>query len=543
MNKKNFLFIFSLVFSFFYIIKCAEPATNKCKFKYFYINDSFPIGSETDFELKKDTGIEEIKTFLSNCNYTIDSDKEKYQSINEEMTCRVLLISTDKNTNVESNETVDIKKKAKVDLSSKKCDSVRFYFFSNDVITKIEKCKVTNVNIFGQNITLTNPIEIKDYLHEISPSSLGNSIYKTLKTKNLTDNINLSEKQYGKNKTVTLDELFKTSCKDSYDNFYVKKGNDIYDFEKDENGNLCLDIPSLRFKRNITINFKIPENYILDVDCPNSFNLDLYLKDFSIKNIIIALRDSLKVYFNNLITTKKNPDSDFRETCDIEFLSYGFNEQTEPIDPKKYTLTNTGNDTKTINNNDDINSVDFFNLTDNSTIEIEVGERCELLKTMIAEIEFKPLEGTEVNSKIKKDTYKILLNLNDSSPENLKKQITDYLKSKKIEGYYIPEDFYEQILNKEGFLKGTHDHFELSINLNEKAKGTFLKPKGAPDPDLEYFKNYKEEDGKPIEPPQPQYIPPVQEQKDTPKLDEKTGNCAKCCGKCLKCSNCNKKDR
>ena len=83
----------------------------------------------------------------------------------------------------------------------------------------------------------------------------------------------------------------------------------------------------------------------------------------------------------------------------------------------------------------------------------------------------------------------------------------------------------------------------MKINFNEKAKGTFLKPKGAPDPDLEYFKNYKEEDGKPIEPQQPQYIPPVQEQKDTPKLYEKTGNSAKCCGKCLKCSNCNKKDR
>lgn len=542
MNKRNFLFIFSLVFSFFYIVKCAEPVTNKCKFEYFYINNNQISAKETDFELKKDTGIAEIKEFLKKCNYNFPSDENKYNNIDNTMTCRVLLI-TNIDTGVENYDFVDIIKNGKVDLSSKKCNSVRFYFFSNDVMTKIEKCKVKNVNIFGQNITLTNPIEIKDYLHSIVfPSSLGNSIYETLKTKNLTNNITLSEKQYGENKTITIDELLKNSYKDNYDNFYVKNGKETYQFTKEESENLCLDLSSIKFKRNITVNFKIPENYILDAECSNSFKLDLYLNDFSIKNIIITLKDSLKKYFNNLIYECRKKDPNFRATCDIEFLNYEFNAIDEPIDPKIYTLKNTTN-TLEITKNEDISETNIFNLTDNSTIDIEVGENCELLKTMFAEITFNPLEGTEVNSKITKNSYKILLNLKDSSDENIKKQIVDYLKSKKLEGLYIPEDFYEQILNSDGFYKKrTHDHFELNINFNEKAKGSFLKPVGTPDPDLEYFKNYKEEDGKPIDP--PQYIPPQppvqQEQNDTPKLDKNTGNCAICCGKCLKCSNCKK---
>jgi len=547
MNKRNFLFIFLLGFSFFYIIKCKEPATNKCKFKYFDINDNQTSANETDFELKKDTGIDEIKEFLSRCNYEYNSDKEKYQRINEEMTCRVLLFNKDKDTNEEKFEIVDIKKNGKVDLSSKKCNSVRFYFFSDDIMTKIEKCKVKNVNIFGQNITLTNPIEIKQYLHEISKYSLGKSIYETLKTQNLPNNITLSEKQYGENKTITIDELLKNTYKDGYVSFYVKNGNEIYDFKNDENENLCLDIPSLKFKRNITVNFKIPENYILDAECPNSFKLDLYLNNFSIKGILESLRDALKEHFSKLIGECKNKDSDYKATCEIDFLSYAFNAIDEPIDPISYTFKNADNGTLKIENNEGISETNIFNLTDNSTIDIEVGEKCELLKTMIAEVKFVPLEGTELNGELTKKTHKILLNLKDPSDESKKKQIIDYLKSKKVEGCYIPEDFYEQILNSDGFYKkGTHDHFELSINFNEKAKGTFLKETGAPDPDLEYFKNYIEEEGEPINPPQyvqPQYIPPVQEQNVTPKLDKNTQCCATCGGKCLKCSNCNKKDR
>ena len=441
MNKRNFLFIFLLGFSFFYIIKCTEPATNKCKFKYFDINDNQTSANETDFELKKDTGIDEIKEFLSYCNYVSDSDKKKYQSINEEMTCRVLLINKDKDTNEEKFETVDIIKNGKVDLSSKKCDSVQFYFFSDDVMNKIKKCKVKNVNIFGQNITLTDPIEIKNYLHEISPSSLGKSIYETLKTENLTNNITLSEKQYGENKTITIDELLKNTYNDGYVSFYVKNGNEIYDFKKDENENLCLDIPSLRFKRNITVNFKIPENYILDAGASNTFTLDLHIHNFTIDGILKDLTTSIKEYFNNLINECRKKDPNFKATCDLYDLDYHFNSSDcEPIDPISYTFKNTDNGTLKIENNEGISETDIFNLTDNSTIEIEVGEKCELLKTMIAEIKFIPLEGTEVNSELTKKTHKILLNLKDSSQENLKKQIIDYFKSKNFEGLYIPED-------------------------------------------------------------------------------------------------------
>ena len=256
-----------------------------------------------------------------------------------------------------------------------------------------------------------------------------------------------------------------------------------------------------------------------------------------------------KNYFNDLTEKQRSLDSNFKPTYDIDILDYHFNSVDEPIDPISYTLINSTKETTLkIVKNDDINNNTIFNLDNGSTIEIEVGKGCELLKTMLARIKLKLLEGTELNQKIANKNHEILLNLKDSSPENIKKQIVNYFKSKKFEGYYIPEDYYEQILKTDCFyVQHYSDHFELNINFNEKAKGYFLTPTGSSDNDLDYFKNYKEEDG--------DFNPPKRDEPNEPKgqstnydvnkiegIDSKTKGCA-CCGKCLQCSNCKNNDK
>lgn len=548
MIKRNFLIVVLLFFFKILFVQCTEKEVKIRYIHYDSKNVSKFISPKKETKLKitnKKITKAEVKDLLKKTEYSYDGLPDNFDGDYDSYLIEIYKLN-DKyeysdRFNVLSEDvdeiTLDEEKYNKIDESY----SVDFIFFTNSAIKNIRKSKISKVKVNETILELNDKIEIYKYL-EFLPNNEINPIFKEITKQDLTGTINLKKESFGEAlSNITFKEYLKNIDEKSLNSCEIKNNDKEYNCYSDKSEDLIFEF-NCKIKRNVNINIITPNGYVLDADSSNKFSLNLILDDFSIKGILESLINALKEYFKDLENKKIIIDSEFKPTYDLDCLSYEFNAIDEPIDPKKYTLTNTNSDTKTINNNDDINSVDIFNLTDNSTIDIEVGERCELLKTMIAEIEFKPLEGTEVNSKIKKDTYKILLNLKDSSPENLKKQIIDYFKSKKVEGYYIPEDFYEQFLNTDGFyIKGTHDHFELSINLNEKAKGTFLKPKGAPDPDLEYFKNYKEEDGKPINP--PQYIPPVQEQKDTPKLDKNTQCCATCGGKCLKCSNCNKKDR
>lgn len=542
MNYKNF---FILIFLFF--IKIFITKSDTCKVGYVDIDSAYE-NINCDFELKDNVGINDIKNDI----LVIKSDIFKYKSKNfkdvTEPNC-ACIVYLKKNIDGEFRDIIKIiKENEKLNLAAEKPISINFKFITNKSYGNIKKCKIKKVKILNTIFDLTTPINISDFLQYViipdGTSSLAKQIFNHIKTSNLKNKIEVDEKAFGKKTNIEVGELLNNIERTSNEEIRVKNGKNEYYFTEDDSEDLILDLSSLGVKRQVNIKFEIPKDYILDAGASNTFKLDLHIHNFTTDGILKDLTTSIKEYFNNLINECKKKDTNFKATCDLYGLDYHFNSsECEPIDPKKYTLKNTTN-TLEIKEAKDINETNIFNLTDNSTIEIEVGERCELLKTMIAEIEFKPLEGTELNGELTKKTHEILLNLKDSSLENLKKQIADYFKSKKVEGCYIPEDFYEQILNSDGFyVDGTHDHFELSINFNEKAKGSFLKETGAPDPDLEYFKNYIEEEGKPINP--PQYIPPqppVQEQTDTPKIDKNTGKCAQCCGKCLKCSNCNKKD-
>ena len=548
MIKRNFLIVVLLFFFKILFIQCTEKEVKIRYIHYDSKNVSKFISPKKETKLKiknKKITKAEVKDLLKNTEYSYDGLPDNFEGDYNSYLIEIYKLN-DKyeysdRFNVLSEDvdeiTLDEEKYNKIDESY----SVDFIFFTDSAIKNIRKSKISKVKVNETILELNDKIEIYKYL-EFLPNNEINPIFKEITKQDLTGTINLKKESFGEALlNITFAEYLKNIDEKSLNSCEIKNNDKEYNCYSDKSEDLIFEF-NCKIKRNVNITINIPDGFVLDLEAKNNFKSDISLDNFTIEHILKKIAESLQKYFKNLFEEKKKSDPNTNiNFIDYDVPEYKFNitdYHLERIDPINYTFKNIKNETLEITKNEDINN-NIFNLENGSKITINVGENFEYLKTMFADIDLNPIEGTELNGKIAKKYHKILLNLN----KDLKKQIVDYFKSKQFEGFYIPEDFYEYILNIEEAYKNHSDFFTLKINLNEKAKGTFLKPKGAPDPDLEYFKNYKEEDGKPIEPQQPQYIPPVQEQKETPKLDKNTQCCATCGGKCLKCSNCNKKDR
>ena len=254
---------------------------------------------------------------------------------------------------------------------------------------------------------------------------------------------------------------------------YLCNGNDHYDFRKSSCKDITFDIEQPLIKRKINVVFYIPDGYVLALPIPNKFTLDLKLDKFTTLGILNSLSRALWLYFDD-IYDKSHNDNILYFCCigEVPFFKFNYdinNNHGPLIDPKYYKFTNVHNESLIIKNDEGINNNDIFNLTDDSTIEIKVGEYFDYLKTNILPIKFHFPADTELNDNLKNKKHILLLNYNYDHLE----QVRDYLRQYDINNINNSRNYNDIGIS----IDAESDNQKILITFTKNEIGHFLKSK------------------------------------------------------------------
>ena len=349
---------------------------------------------------------------------------------------------------------------------------VHISLFTTKAVNNIKNSFITKIKAYEKEYDLKNKISLYDYCTEyISSGRLVELIHNVVEN-NPDQKIEIPAEYYGSAVKIPLCDYFNQAYIQNPNSCYLCNGNDHYDFRKSSCKDITFDIEQPLIKRKINVVFYIPDGYVLALPIPNKFTLDLKLDKFTTLGILNSLSRALWLYFDD-IYDKSHNDNILYFCCigEVPFFKFNYDIYKDGplIDPKYYKFTNIHDESLIIKNDEGINNNDIFNLTDDSTIEIKVGEYFDYLKTNILPIKFHFPADTELNDNLKNKKHILLLNYNSDSLE----QVRDYLRTYDINNIKNSRNYnYIDIL-----IDTKSDDQKILITFTKNEIGHFLKSK------------------------------------------------------------------
>ena len=429
--------------------------------------------------------IDDIKTFVKKAKFKKNEieDKNKFTTTEVDYSLVVLRFFDTKSY---EKKYIAFKNVNEIDISGYINNNWKVYIslFTKKSVDNIKNSFISKIKAYGKEYNLKNKISLYDYCTEyISSGRLIELIHNVVKN-NSDQEIEIPAKYYGSDIKIQLYAYFNQAYIQNNNSCFLRNGNDYYDFKISSCKDITFDIEQPLIKRKINVVFYIPDGYVMALPIPNKFTLDLKLSKFTTLDILDSLSRALESYFDNIYNN--TPGNNILYFCIIGEkpffkFNYDINNNGPLIDPKFYKFTNIHNKSLIIKNDEGINDNDIFNLTDGSTIEIEVGEYFDYLKTNLLPIQFQLPADTELNDNLKNKKHSLLLNYNSDPLE----QVRNYLRSYDINDFNTSRNY-----NDIKILIDTESKEEkILITFTENEIGRFLKIKNKKALDLKLDEN------------------------------------------------------